>query len=235
MNDKTGVDVLLIDDDRELCRLLQEYLGQHELRVTASHSGPDGVARALSGQFEVIILDLMLPGLGGLDALRRIREASGVPVLMLTARGDEADRIVGLELGADDYLVKPCNARELLARIRVLLRRDPARGQPPPQVLVVGDLEIDTGLRSVRRADAPVALTSVEFDLLAWLLRRRGAAVSRDELSAGVLGRNFSPGDRAADTHISRLRSKLGPHPDGVERIKSVRGVGYLYTVASEY
>ena len=145
--------VLLIDDDRELCTLLQEYLSQEGLQVTASHTGPDGVAKALSGEFAVVVLDIMLPGLGGLDVLRRIRVSSGVPVLMLSARSDEADRVVGLEMGADDYVPKPCNARELLARIRALLRRVPGQEQPP-RVVLLGDLELNPGTRTARRAGA---------------------------------------------------------------------------------
>ena len=222
--------MLLIDDDRELCDLLREYLGQEGLRTEASHTGSDGVAKALSGEFAVIILDVMLPELGGLEVLRRIRAASNVPVLMLSARGDEADRIVGLEVGADDYVPKPCSARELLARIRALLRRVSARKQQPSRTLRLGDLELHTGTRTVSRAGAPVALTSVEFDLLAWLLGRPATVINRQELAERVLGRKLGPNDRSIDVHISRLRRKLGPLPDGAERIRSVRGVGYLYS-----
>ena len=224
--------VLLIDDDRELCTLLQEYLSQEGLQVTASHTGPDGVAKALSGEFAVVVLDIMLPGLGGLDVLRRIRMSSGVPVLMLSARSDEADRVVGLEMGADDYVPKPCNARELLARIRALLRRVPGQSQQSLRVVLLGDLELDPGTRTVRRAGAPVALTSAEFDLLAWMLGQPGTVINRQELAESALGRKLAPSDRSVDVHISRLRRKLGPHPNGDERIKSVRGAGYLYTFA---
>ncbi len=227
-----GGKVLLIDDDRELCGLLQEYLGQEGLQATVSHTGPDGVVKALSGEFDVVVLDIMLPELGGLDVLRQIREASDVPVLMLSARSDEADRVVGLEMGADDYVPKPCNARELLARVRALLRRIPAQGQQSSRVVRLDDLELDPGTRTVRQAGAPVALTSTEFDLLAWMLGRPGTVLNRHELAKRVMGRGLSLNDRSVDVHMSRLRRKLGPHPAGDERIKSVRGAGYLYTFA---
>lgn len=227
--------VLLIDDDRELCALLKEYLAGHGLLLTTSHDGLDGVDKALSGQFSVVVLDLMLPALDGLDVLRRVRAASAVPVLVLTARGEESDRVVGLELGADDYLVKPGSPRELLARIRALLRRNPAHWPPRPQVVRLDDLEVDRGARRVLAAGTPVALTSAEFDLLVCLMHRPGVILSRDALAERVLGRRLAVDDRSIDVHVSRLRRKLGTHPHGVERIKAVRGAGYLYTVTDAH
>ena len=230
-----GVKVLLVDDDVELCDLLQEYLSPEGFQVTTSHSGPDGVAKALSGDFSLVILDVMLPDLGGLDVLRQIRRTSQMPVLMLTARGDGVDRVVGLELGADDYVPKPCSARELLARMRALLRRRVEAPLPRrPRMVRVGDIELDPGSRTVRQRGEPVVLTSVEFDLLAYLLEQAGQVVRRNELAQQILGRSWSPADRSIDVHVSRLRGKLGQSPDGCERIKSVRGVGYLYSFAHE-
>lgn len=222
--------LLLVDDDIELCRLLREYLDPEGFEVTMAHTGPDGLGKALSDEFATVILDVMLPDLGGLDVLRRIREVSRVPILMLSARGEDSDRIVGLEIGADDYLPKPCNARELLARIRALLRRQlPAAAEA--QNLRLGDLDLRLGARMTFRAAVPLELTSAEFDLLACLMKRPGEVVSRGELSRRGLGREWSPPDRGVDVHVSHLRRKLGPRPDGRERIRSVRGIGYLYAL----
>lgn len=222
--------LLLVDDDAELCQLLREYLDPEGFEVTTAHTGPDGLGKALSDDFEAVILDVMLPDLGGLDVLRRIREVSRVPVLMLSARGEDSDRIVGLEIGADDYLPKPCNARELLARIRALLRRG-SSASAGAQELRRGDLRLQLGTRTAFRADVPLELTTVEFDLLACLMSRAGEVVSRGELSRRGLSREWSPPDRVVDVHVSRLRRKLGPRPDGRERIRSVRGIGYLYSL----
>ena len=225
--------VLVVDDDRELCELLERYLGGEGFRVECVHDGASGVDRALAGEAGVVVLDVMLPGLDGFEALRRIRAASGIPVLMLTARGDEVDRIVGLEIGADDYLPKPFNPRELAARLRAILRRAAAEAGPGAEgtvLLRVDDLEVDPGARSVRRGDEPVRLTGTEFNLLELLARRAGRVVTREELCRQVLERRPSPFDRSLDVHISNLRRKLGPHPDGAERIKTVRGQGYVLT-----
>jgi two-component system response regulator CpxR len=221
--------LLLVDDDRELCALVGEYLGDEGLEVEAVHDGTTGVDRALAGGWALVILDVMLPGLGGFDVLRRIRERSEVPVLMLTARGEEVDRIVGLELGADDYLAKPFNPRELAARIRAILRRARGAEEPAPSLLFLGDLELDPGSRVVRLDGEEVELTGAEFELLALLIGSAGTVVSRDDLSVKALGRRASAFDRSLDVHISNLRRKLGPLADGRERIKTVRGVGYLY------
>jgi DNA-binding response OmpR family regulator len=182
------------------------------------------------------VLDVMLPGLNGFEVLRRIRAESKVPVLMLTARGDDVDRIVGLEIGADDYLPKPFNPRELLARIRAILRRailDKPGYETTTRKLIVGDVELDSGTRAVSRAGENVELTAVEFDLLEKLLRAAGRIITREELSKEVLGRSSSPFDRSIDMHISNLRKKLGHHFGATERIKTVRGVGYIYAQAS--
>ncbi|QUV95652.1 response regulator transcription factor [Chloracidobacterium aggregatum] len=221
--------LLVIDDDTELCELVVEYLTAEGFAVEVVHDGESGVRRATSEPYALIILDVMLPRLDGFETLKRIRAVSHVPTLMLTARGDDVDRIVGLEIGADDYLSKPFNPRELLARIRAILRR--TKPELLAEKLVVGDVELDFGSRSLRKQGQTVAVTSVEFDLLAVLLQHAGQIVSRDDLSLRALGRSFHPLDRSVDMHISNLRKKLGPHVDGSERIKSVRGVGYLYAV----
>jgi two-component system response regulator CpxR len=174
------------------------------------------------------MLDVMMPDTDGFEVLRRIRQHSRTPVLMLTARGDTHDRIQGLEMGADDYLPKPFDPAELVARIRAILRRS-ASLRPVPAAVGVGDIELDGGARTVRRRGTPVDLTTVEFDLLAALIRAAGSTVSREELVREVLGRDFSPFDRSIDTHICNLRRKLGPLAEGGERIKGVRGAGYLY------
>ena len=222
--------VLVVDDDLELCELLTEYLGGEGFAVDSVHDGAAGADRATAGGHDLVVLDVMLPGLNGLDVLRRIRESSDVPVVMLTARGEEVDRIVGLEIGADDYLPKPFNPRELAARMRAVLRRTAAgHDDRTEERLEVADLRLDPARRSARRADDEVELTGIEFELLAVLVRSAGKVVSRDELSRSALGRRASPFDRSLDVHVSNLRRKLGPLPDGGDRIKTVRGVGYQY------
>lgn len=228
--------ILIIDDDVALCELVTEYLGPLGFEIETVHRGDTGVERALSGEHTLVVLDVMLPGLNGFEVLRRIRADSKVPVLMLTARGDDVDRIVGLEIGADDYLPKPFNPRELTARIRAILRRSSLEkpgSEPSPKKLAVGDVELDSGTRAVMRAGENVELTAVEFDLLEKLLRAAGSIVTREELSKDVLGRSSSPFDRSIDMHISNLRKKLGHQPGAGERIKTVRGVGYIYAQAS--
>ena len=225
--------ILVIDDDIELCELVREYLEPEGFSVEYVHEGEEGVARALGSQCSLIVLDVMLPGLGGFEILRRVRARSHTPVLMLTARSGDVDRILGLELGADDYLPKPFNPLELVARIRAILRRtlrpSGALATDALARLVVGDLELDQGARVVRRAGEIVEMTSAEFELLTLLLRSAGSTVTREEISLGVLGRQFNPLDRSIDMHVSNLRRKLGPGADGIERIRSVRGVGYFY------
>jgi DNA-binding response OmpR family regulator len=226
--------VLVVDDDMALCELVAEYLEPEGYRIEAVHDGEAGVERALSGEHALVVLDFMLPGINGFEVLRRIRARSRLPVVMLTARGEDVDRIVGLEIGADDYLPKPFNPRELVARISAVLRRArPADGQDDHnfrrELLAVGDVEMNTGTRVVERAGETVELTVVEYDLLEKLLRAPGRIVTREELVRDVLHRRLSPFDRSIDMHVSNLRKKLGHQVRGVERIKTVRGVGYIY------
>lgn len=225
--------ILVIDDDVALCELVAEYLTPLGFTVEFAHDGERGAECAIQGEHSIVILDVMLPGANGFEVLRRIRASSRVPVLMLTARGDDVDRIVGLEIGADDYLPKPFNPRELAARIRAILRRarpEETSESAPNRTLLVGDVELDAGARTVRRDGSTVELTAVEYDLLEKLLRSAGQVVKRDELAKQVLGRNLSPFDRSLDMHVSNLRKKLGHYAGQVERIKTVRGVGYIYT-----
>ena len=225
--------VLVVDDDLELCELLERFLVYEGFDVEAAHDGNHGVERALSGDHALIVLDVTSPGVNGFDGLRQIREKSTTPVLVVTARADEVDRIVGLELGADDYLSKPFNPRELAARIRAILRRAKAyqdtSATPIHKSLRIGDLELDHSARVVRRRGAVVALTPVEFNLLEMLMRSVGRIVSRKEIVRTVLRRDLSPYDRCIDTHLSNLRRKLGRQSSDPERIKTVRGVGYIY------
>jgi two-component system response regulator CpxR len=201
--------------------------------VEAVHDGETGLQRASNGSYLLIVLDVMLPGMSGFDVLRRLRATSRIPVLLLTARGEDVDRIVGLEIGADDYLPKPFNPRELVARIRAILRRSAADpkgiGAPrPPDILRVGDIELDPATRTVRHGGEPVDLTSVEFNLLEVLLREAGRVVTREQLVSAVLSRKFSPFDRSIDMHVSKVRKKLGDVNGEEEHIKTVRGVGYI-------
>ncbi len=225
--------LLLIDDDAELAGLLTRFLTAEGFDVAWAPGGEAGARQALAQEFALVLLDVMMPDTGGFEVLRRIRQHSRVPVLMLTARGDTRDRILGLEMGADDYLPKPFDPAELVARVRAILRRAVAQG-PLAAALVLGDIELDPGARAVRRTGQPVDLTTVEFDLLAALMRSPGATVSREDLVRLVLRREFSPFDRSIDTHVCNLRRKLGPAADGGERIKGVRGAGYLYAVPAK-
>ena len=225
--------VLIIDDDEELCDLVSEYLTVEGFETTAVHDGETGLGQALSGDFDLAILDVMLPKINGFDVLKNLREKSGMPVLMLTARGDDMERIVGLEIGADDYLPKPFNPRELVARLRAILRRASSEdsSQLSPEKILIDDLDLSASSRSVKRQGEDLPVTSVEFDLLSALLRDAGKVVKKEDLSENVLERRLSPYDRSLDMHISNLRKKLGPRADGSERIKTVRSVGYIYTV----
>ena len=229
--------ILVIDDDVELCQLLNRFLTQEGFEMESVNSGPAGVERALSPDCALIVLDVMMPEVNGFEVLRRIRAQSHIPVLMLTAKGDALDRVLGLEMGADDYLAKPFNPQELVARIRAILRRiKPPDGDArnPRTPLAVGDVEMDRGARVVRRQGETVNLTSVEFDLLEALLQTPGQVISREKLTRDVLGREFSPFDRSIDTHVCNLRKKIGLLPQGTERIKGVRGIGYVYAFPAE-
>jgi len=224
---------LIIDDDEELCDLVSEYLTVEGFQTSAVHDGETGLDRALSGEYDLAILDVMLPKINGFDVLKNLREKSVLPVLMLTARGDDMERIVGLEIGADDYLPKPFNPRELVARLRAILRRAAADNgsQSSAEKIIIDDLELSASSRSVKRNGEELPITSVEFDLLSALLRSAGTVVKKEDLSENVLERRLSPYDRSLDMHISNLRKKLGPRADESERIKTVRSVGYIYTI----
>ena len=230
--------ILVIDDDLKLCELLAEYLTPEGFDVETVNDGEQGVERALSEEYALVVLDVMLPKMNGFDVLRHIREKSRIPVIMLTARGDDIDRIVGLEMGADDYLPKPFNPRELVARIRAIQRRaenvEEQQSESGTEDLTVGDLLLKSRSREVFCEGVEKELTSVEFNLLEALLQRAGQVIPREELVAQVLGRQLSPYDRSIDVHISALRKKLGLLKEGSERIKTVRGVGYLYSFSDE-
>ena len=224
--------ILIIDDDEELTDLVSEYLSAEGFETEAVHSGNEGLAKAKNGDYDLAVLDVMLPGMNGFEVLRTLRESSDLPVLMLTARGEDNDRIVGLEIGADDYLPKPFNPRELLARMRAILRRvEGSVHSDLPERIEVDDVELVTAARSVAVSGRPVQLTSLEFDLLAALLNEAGKTVRKEDLSEQVLERKLSPYDRSLDMHISNLRKKLGHRKDGSERIKTIRSAGYIYTV----
>ena len=218
--------ILLIDDDAELCTLLSEFLKREGFTVDCQHQGSAGLAKALAGGADLVVLDVMLPGMDGFEILRRLRERSKVPVIMLTARGEDVDRIVGLELGADDYLPKPFNPRELAARIRAILRRYEKR---PPSVsgrLEVNGVALDPGTREVLTHGRQVELTTFEFDILEMLMRSAGRVLSRDALMENFYNRKATPYDRSIDMHISHLRKKL---EQGTTLIKTIRGVGYQF------
>jgi two-component system response regulator CpxR len=226
--------ILVVDDDVELTELVGEYLRSEGFEVEAVHDGQTGLQRALSGQHALVVLDIMLPKMNGLDVLRALRPKSQVPVLILTARGDDMDRIIGLEIGADDYLAKPFNVRELVARVRAILRRAHAAPASDREPIDVADVHLDPGARTVRRDGQPVELTSVEFEILELLMRHAGQVVTRDQIANDVLGRQLFAYDRSVDVHVSKVRRKLGPAADGDERIKTVRGEGYVYATVSE-
>ncbi|MEA3544153.1 MAG: response regulator transcription factor [Thermodesulfobacteriota bacterium] len=228
--------LLVIDDDIELCELLSDYLGGEGFTVETVNHGKQGVERVLAAEYALVILDVMLPAMNGFDVLRKIRESSKVPVIMLTARGDDIDRIVGLELGADDYLPKPFNPRELVARIRAIQRRvevveASSSSQQKAVELKVGDVVLCKTNRTVKRAGENIELTSVEFNLLEVLLSRAGEVISREDLVEKVLGRRLSAYDRSIDVHVSAVRKKLGHYDGAMERIRTIRSIGYLYSL----
>jgi len=228
--------ILIIDDDEELCELVSEYLGVEGFTTEAVHDGEKGLEKALSGEYEMAILDVMLPRKNGFDVLRELRKTSKLPVLMLTAKGDDMERIVGLEIGADDYLPKPFNPRELVARLRAVLRRvqDNSRDenkQVSAEYFTVEDIEVSLTGRTAKINGEDLNLTAVEFDLLVAMLEQAGKVVKKEDLSKRVLDRRLSPFDRSLDMHVSNLRKKLGLRADSSERIKTIRSVGYIYTV----
>jgi DNA-binding response OmpR family regulator len=225
--------ILIIDDDEELCELVSEYLTVEGFDISCVNDGASGLERALTGEYDMAILDVMLPKMNGFDVLRNLREQSKLPVIMLTARGDDMERIVGLEIGADDYLPKPFNPRELAARLRAILRRTAtteADGEGNEKLDVDG-IQISPASRIATLDGTELNLTSVEFGLLFELLKEAGKIVKKEDLSETVLERKLSPYDRSLDMHISNLRKKLGERADGTERIKTIRSVGYIYTL----
>ena len=225
--------VIIIDDDPKLCELIRDYLAPLGYDVASSNTGPEGLEKVLNGDYRAVILDVMLPGMDGFEVLKAIRHESNVPVLMLTGRGDEADRVGGLEIGADDYLPKTFSTRELLARLRAVMRRtqsdDRAKGESEIEAdLTNGDLVISPGSRTAALGDDPLKLTSLEFDLLLSLMRARGRVRSREQILDDVAGRDYDVFDRSIDVHVSALRQKLGDDPKTPNFIQTVRSVGYM-------
>lgn len=226
--------ILLADDDEELCQLLRDFLGREGFAVDVAYDGDAAYRQAVDGDYDALILDVMLPKRSGLDLLRELRRDNDLPVLMLTALGEDIDRILGLELGADDYVPKPCNPREIAARLRAILRR--TRGESDAKVsdIAVGPVSLRAASRSVSLRGEPVTLTGTEFNILAILLREAGRVVSKETLSQDVLGRPLGPFDRSIDVHISKLRRKLGLAADGKSLIGTVHRGGYLFRVVEE-
>jgi two-component system response regulator CpxR len=226
--------VLIIDDDVELCGLLSKMLSREGFAPESTHTGEFGVIGALSGEFQIIILDVMLPDTSGFEVLRRIRNTSRIPVIMLTARDEEIDRVIGLEIGADDYLPKPFSSRELVARINAVLRRiEPAPvhpREPANKVCTVSDLSLDPASRTVFLDSTSIEMTTAEFDVLLALARAAGRVVDREEIAKLALGKSLSPFDRSVDMLVSKIRRKLGRYDDGTDRIKAIRSAGYLYS-----
>ena len=223
--------VLIVDDDAKLCHLVRDYLQPLGYEVTAAHTGTEGLEIASRESFSAVILDVMLPGMNGFDVLRELRAKSNVPVLMLTGRGEEADRIVGLELGADDYLPKTFSTRELLARLRAVIRRSSIaqiHEESCTPLVTVGDLRLDPEARMAALGDQPLQLTAVEFDLLFSLAKAAGHIRTREQLLSEVADRNFDIFDRSIDVHISSLRRKLGDDPKSPRFIITVRSAGYM-------
>ena len=228
------IDVLLVDDDLEFCELLVEFLRTEGFQVTAVHNGVSGVEAAASEHYSLVLLDVTLPRMNGFDVLRTIRQKSSIPVIMLTARGDDVDRIVGLEIGADDYLVKPFNQRELVARMKAILRRvkiAQERENPRRKQLMIDDLVLNLTNHEVFKSSEPLAITATEFTLLKTLVENAGDLVTRDELTHLALNRRLTLHDRAIDMHVSNLRRKIGSKQNGRPRLKTVRGAGYFYIV----
>ena len=222
------ITALLVEDDARLAELTREYLEGHGVAVTVVSDGRSGLAEALARRHDVVLLDLMLPEKGGLEVCRELRARSDVPIIVLTARGEEADRVMGLELGADDYMAKPFSARELLARMRAVVRRARGRAGPSLEVLRVGRLVIDPGAHRATHDGVELQLTGYEFALLKALAERAGRVLSREQLMEIAKGSAEESFDRSIDVHVSRLRQKLGDDPKRPQLIKTVRGAGYV-------
>ncbi|CCU73750.1 response regulator transcription factor [Thalassolituus oleivorans] len=227
------MNILLVDDDEELCALLRRYLERELFKVTAVHTADEGLTEALSGRYQAVVLDIMLPGGNGLEILAGIRKRSELPVIMLTAKGDEMDRIEGLEIGADDYIPKPCNPRELSARLRSILRRGRSNAVASSSVQL-DELTIDFDQHQVSRDGEVIDLTVTEFNILSVLARDAGKVVDKNRLAEQSMQRSLTLFDRSLDMHLSNLRKKLGPNRDGEARIKTIRGVGYMYILEEE-
>lgn len=233
-NTSRAMNILIVDDDRKLCRLVADYLAPMGYTVTAAHNGREGLEMIRNGDYQAVILDVMMPQMDGLEVLKRLRSESDLPVIMLTARGEETDRIVGLELGADDYLPKTFSSRELLARLRAVTRRHArpipkATARSETDFLRFGKLEIDPKARTARLGEAPLNLTPLEYDLLVCLATAAGRVMSRDQLLDAVTGRSYDVFDRSIDVHISSLRRKLKEAPRDPRFIHTVRTVGYIF------
>ncbi len=234
MNEPPGAKILIVDDDKKLCRLVADYLEPMGYEVDAAHNGAKGLELSLAGEYDAVILDVMMPQMDGFEVLKQLRKESDIPVLMLTARGEETDRIVGLELGADDYLPKTFSSRELLARLRAVTRRYRRRQREATPndaegLLIFGDLQIDPSARSVRLGSELLNLTPIEYELLVRLAKSRGRVLTRDQLLDAVAGRNYEVFDRSVDVHISSLRRKLGEDPRNPKYIQTVRAAGYMF------
>lgn len=223
--------ILLVDDDRELCAMLGQYLAGEGFTCAMAHDGVTGLHQAVEESWDALVLDVMMPGMGGFEVVKRLRERKQTPVLMLTARGEEVESILGLEIGADDYLTKPCNPRLLTARLRAVLRRSAAAPGEGQEVIRCQDVTLHPGARKVTVAGQPVALTSAEFNLLQALMGEAGRVVAKETLCLLGLGRRLTSYDRSVDLHISNLRRKLGNDASGTPRIHTVRGAGYLYAL----
>ncbi len=229
------VRVLVVDDDEEFAGLVKEFLGaEGGFDVTLRHDGRSGVDTATGEAFDVVVLDVGLPALNGFEALKQIRQQIDTPVVMLTARGDDIDRILGLEIGADDYVPKPCNLRELVARIRAIGRRSRRATGAADDCLTIGDLKIEPGAQAVYRNGELIPLTGAEYLVLEALIQSAGEVVDKNSIARHALGRRIMPYDRSVDAHIGNLRKKIGPLDDGRQRIKTVRGRGYLYITSAQ-
>jgi two-component system, OmpR family, response regulator CpxR len=236
--DGKKIKLLIVDDDVKLCRLVHDYLDPMGYEVEPAYNGKDGLAKALTGEYQVVILDVMMPEMDGFEVLKRLRAESDVPVLMLTSRGDETDRIVGLEIGADDYLPKTFSSRELLARLRAVTRRSYEMNKPTQaeldEPIVIAELRIEPASHTVLFAEKPLELTPIEYDLLLVLAQAAGRVMSRDQILDSVAGRDYEVFDRSIDVHVSSLRRKLGDDPKSPRYIKTVRAVGYMFLDGSE-
>ncbi|NWF36237.1 response regulator transcription factor [Mariprofundus sp. KV] len=222
--------ILMIDDDIELCELMQRFLAGEGFEIACAHNGNSGLEQARTNDFELLILDIMMPGKNGMDVLRELRGFSTVPVIMLTGRGEEMDRIIGLELGADDYLPKPCNPRELAARIRAILRRTEQQPeQKSSSTHQFGNIEWQPQSRTISESGIALDLTATEYNILVALMEKAGEVVSKQELSKVALRKHYGPFDRTLDVHIGHLRKKLAPLASDQPRIKTVRGIGWLF------